>query len=63
MIFTLEKRHEFGNGEMTTYYGLFEYAKRYDNGLLANGKLVKRFNGKADGMKYCRSHGITPEMA
>ena len=63
MIFTLEKRHEFGGGQMTTYYGLFEYAKRYDNGLLANGKLVKRFDRKADGMKYCGRHGITPETA
>ena len=63
MIITLEKLHEFGSGTMTSYYGLFKYAKRYDNGLLANGKLIKRFDRKADGMKYCRRQGITPETA
>ena len=62
MIITLEKRYEFGSGTMTSYYGLFEYTRRHDNGLPANGKLIKRFDRKADGMKYCRRQGITPEI-
>lgn len=61
MICTLEKRHEFGGGTMSTYYGLFKYEKRYANGSLAKGKLVRRFNTRKDGLKYCDRYGITLE--
>lgn len=61
MIYTLEKRHEFGGGTMSTYWGLFKYEKRYANGTLANGTLVKRFDKKADGSKYCIKHNIALE--
>ena len=61
MIYTLEKRHEFGGGEMSTYYGLFKYEKRYANGILANGTLVRRFAKKAEGLKYCGRYNITLE--
>ena len=61
MIYTLEKRHEFGGGTMSTYYGLFKYEKRYANGTLANGTLVRRCNKKADGLKYCGRYNITLE--
>lgn len=58
-FFKMEIRHEFGGGTMSTYYGLFKYEKRYANGTLANGKLVKRFNKKPVGLKYCNRYGIT----
>jgi hypothetical protein len=61
MIITLEKRYEFGNGTMTSYYGLFRHTKRYDNGLLSTGELIERFNRKAEGMKYCHKNNITLE--
>lgn len=61
MLYTLEKRHEFGGGTMSTYYGLFKYEKRYANGILANGKLVRRFTKRADGLKYCDRYGIKLE--
>lgn len=46
---------------MGTYYGLFKYEKRYANGILANGKLVRRFAKRTDGLKYCGRYGITLE--
>lgn len=58
MIYTLEKRHEFGGGTMSTYYGLFKYEKRYANGTLTNGVLVKRFGKKNDALKYCDRYNI-----
>lgn len=58
MIYTLEKRHEFGGGTMSTYYGLFKYEKRYANGALTNGVLVKRFSEKKDALKYCDRYNI-----
>lgn len=61
MIYTLEKRHEFGAGQMSTYYGLFKYERRYANGVLANGTLVRRFAKKADCLKHCRSNNIKLE--
>lgn len=63
MIYTLEKRHEFGGGTMSTYYGLFKYEKQYTNGVLANGTLVRRFNKKADGLKYCDRYKIVLKEA
>lgn len=59
MIYTFEKRHEFGGGVMSTYYGLFKYEKRYANGILANGTLVKRFNKKTDCLKYCDKYNLS----
>lgn len=61
MIYTLEKRHELGGGTMSTYYGLFKYEKRYANGILTNGTLVKRFHKKTDGLKYCGKYNIKTE--
>lgn len=61
MIYTLEKRHEFGGGQMSTYYGLFKYERRYANGVLANGTLVKRFTKKVEGLKHCRNNNIKLE--
>lgn len=61
MVYTIEKRHEFGGGEMSTYYGLFKYEKRYANGILTNGTLVRRFAKKDAALKYCGRYGIKTE--
>lgn len=61
MIYTLERRHEFGGGTMETYYGLFCYERRCASGALVNGKLVRRFKRKIDGTKYCDRYGIKLE--
>lgn len=61
MIYTIEKRHEFGNGTMSTYYGLFKHEKRYANGILTSETLVKRFATKNAALKYCGRYGIKTE--
>lgn len=62
MIYTLEKRHEFGGGQMSTYYGLFKYEKRIGvSGILTNGKLLRRFKTKNEGLKYCGKHNVALE--
>lgn len=62
MIYTLEKRHEFGFGEMTTYYELIKYERRIGvSGILTNGKTVRKFKTKKDGLKYCGKYNISVE--
>lgn len=61
MIYTLEKLHEFGGGQISTYYGLFKYERRYANGALANGTLIRRFIKKTEGLKHCRDNNIKLE--
>ena len=46
MIYTLEKRHEFGSGTMTTHYEVRSYTHRTPIGVLANGTTLK-FGTKA----------------
>ena len=59
MIYTLEKRHEMGAGQMSTHYELLEYEKRIGKlGILTNGKTRKKFKTKNDGLKYCGKHNI-----
>lgn len=61
MIYTLEKRCEFGYGTMTTYYGLFKHEKRYANGILTPETLVRRFATKEKGLLYCGRYNISLE--
>lgn len=61
MIYTLEKRYEFGYGTMTTFYGLFKHEKRYSNDVLTPGTLVKRFTTKDKGLRYCGRYNIALE--
>ena len=44
MIYTLEKRHEFGNGTMTTHWEVISYTHRTAIGVLMNGKTLKKRN-------------------
>lgn len=57
MIYTLEKRHAFGNGTMETYYEVREYTHRTPIGVLANGKTLKQ-GTKAQCEKYIRTKNI-----
>lgn len=57
MIYTLEKRHEFGNGTMETHWEVREYTHRTAIGVLANGKTLKK-GTKAQCEKYCRTVGV-----
>lgn len=58
MIYTIEKRYEFGNGSMAYFWGIFKYQERLKNGMLYNGTRVKRYNKRADAEKYCARRGI-----
>ena len=61
MIYTIEKRHEFGYGTMTTHYEVKEYQERYDNGVLYGGKTKKVTKTKKEAEAYCREHNIQIE--
>ena len=58
MIYTLEKRHEFGNGEMTTYFEVRSYTHRSNIGALMNGKTLKK-GSKKQCETYIRKTGIS----
>ncbi len=60
MIYTLEKRHAFGNGTMTTYFEVRRYTHRTPIGVLANGNTLKS-GTKAQCEKYIRAKGIKAE--
>ena len=60
MIYTLEKRHEFGNGTMATHWEVREYTHRTAIGILANGKTLKE-GTKAQCEKYIRTKSIKIE--
>ena len=60
MIYTIEKRHEFGGGTMTTNYEVRSYTHVTPIGIYANGKTLKR-GTKKQCEKYCRTKEITPE--
>lgn len=62
MIYTLEKRHEFGYGTMTTHWEVRSYTHKTSIGALANGKTLKK-GTKAQCEKYCRTKNITVEIA
>lgn len=42
MIYTLEKRHEFGSGTMSTHYEVRSYSHKTPIGVYANGKTLKK---------------------
>lgn len=60
MIYTLEKRHEFGYGTMTTHWEVISYTHKTPIGVLANGKTLKK-GTKAQCKKYCRTKNIIVE--
>ena len=57
MIYTLEKRHEFGNGTMTTHWEVRCYTHKTAIGVLANGKTLK-VGSKAQCEKFLRIKNI-----
>lgn len=57
MIYTIEKRHEFGGGTMSTHYEVRSYTHRTPIGVLTGGKTLKS-GTKAQCEKYIRLKGI-----
>lgn len=53
MIYTLEKRHEFGQGTIETYWEVRSYTHISGIGVFMNGKTLKKGN-KVQCEKYCR---------
>ena len=61
MINTLEKRHEFDRGTMTTHWEVRSYTHKSSIGVLMNGKTLKK-GTKAQCEKYLRLKNITAEV-
>lgn len=61
MIYTIEKRHEFGGGQMFTHYEVRSYTHITPIGVYAGGKTLKR-GTLTQCEKYCRTKGIQPEQ-
>lgn len=61
MIYTLEKRHEFGGGTMTTHWEVRSYTHRTAIGILAGGQTLKA-GTKRECEKYCRAKNILAEV-
>ena len=60
MIYTIQKRHEFGGSTMTTHYEVMSYTHRTPLGILAGAKMLKK-GTKKQCEKYCRTKGIVLE--
>lgn len=62
MIYTLEKRHEFGGGLMFTHWEVrcYTYISAH-TGAYINGKTLKK-GSKEQCEKYCRTKGIKAEL-
>ena len=62
MIYTIEKRHEFGYGKMFTHYEVREYERRSEHtGALIGGKTIRKFDKKSKAKDYCAKRGIEYE--
>ena len=60
MIYTIEKRHEFYGGLMSTHWEIRSYTHITPIGVYAGGKTLKS-GTKQQCEKYCRSKDIVPE--
>lgn len=60
MIYTLQKRHEFGYGTMTTHWEVMSYTHRTELGILVNGKVLKK-GTKKECEKYITKKNIEIE--
>lgn len=58
MIYTIEKRSEFGNGTVETHYEVRSYERRTKIGVLTGGKTLKKTKTKAAAKDYCGINGI-----
>lgn len=62
MIYTIEKRHEFGYGKMFTHYEVRKYDRRSEHtGALIGGKTIRKFKKISQAKDYCGRKGITYE--
>ena len=57
MIYTLEKRHEFGNGTMDTHWEVIAYTGKTKTGVLIGGKTLKK-GTKKQCQEYIRRTNI-----
>lgn len=62
MIYTIEKRHEFGYGTMDTHYEVRSYTGKSEHtGALLNGKTLKVAKTLKQAEAYCRRTNINAE--
>ncbi len=59
MIYTIEKRHAFGYGTMSTHYEVIGYQGRYKNGVLYGSDTIKVTKTKREAEEYCKQHKIS----
>lgn len=61
MIYTVEKRHEFGYGTMSTHYEVRSYTGKSEHtGALLGGRTLKKAKTKKEVEAYCRRCNIHP---
>ena len=61
MIYTIERRCEFGGGTMQAHYEVRSYERRTKIGVLVGGRTLKRAKTKAEAKDYCGRKGIAYE--
>ena len=61
MIYTMEKRHLFGGGTMSTHYEVRSYTHITPIGIYANGKTLKS-GTKKQCEKFCKLKEIVPQI-
>lgn len=59
MIYTIEKRCEFGAGTMESHYEVRSYERRSPIGVLVGGKTLKKTKTKSQAMDYCGKKGLS----
>ncbi len=61
MIYTLEKRYEFGGGTMEKHYEVCSYERRTPMGVLVGGKTLKSAKDMKKINTYLRKTGLQVE--
>lgn len=61
MIYTIERRSEFGGGTMESHYEVRQYKRRTPIGVLVGGKTLKKTKKKQEAEQYCSRRGYKIE--
>lgn len=61
VIYTVERRCEFGGGSMESHYEARSYERRTPTGVLVGGKLLKKCKTKQQARDYFARKGVEYE--
>ena len=59
VIYTIERRSEFGGGTMESHYEVRQYERRTPIGVLIGGKMLKKAKKKQEAEQYCARRGFS----